>query len=665
MAEDIVSLEQALYGYDNGHRLLASSMKLDPQDEATLLTLSDVAPGISIREIEEYWTGVPLKNSKVYALMKTWGAYEVQRPGAVWSHVLFIKLSDIAKIQYFHRLKEFFGQFTPPHNLSHYKSPIRLDLLENSLFFDFKRDFDYNLALDSLRAVYGTGAGRLHTCASDAEDILFAIWSQQWPRLRREFSFRTAGQDAKNSYSKKKFDYQIIRAQAEVHDHSGAEAWEELVINDWSQPAESDFRKFLWKYGADINNGINSFAFLSNLYLDTKGTNISGRKLISVFKKVEKHFPDSGEANALKKDLLSFQGSQYSLLPKATTESVLGLLVESSDCQEDIIRYSGLLEHLNQVTPSHEILDATEAILRKHPTLGEQLVAAIANNLEPKDLTALTITPGLYTRLVLKNPALLNSNKIQEIPISNLLSVLKEAKLSKTLQKNLLKRVIYLDQPKLVRFFLDLNEDLVLKVLCEAISKSHKSYSTLSSVWLENVLTAKRTEFLKSGCIEKIKSLDTLSHLAALLGYTHPDVLEVGAGPWSKALAKATGHLEGKEKELFHAFLLALAFETPDSKAEILFEAAFETAHEGLRQKGSLWIGYSLLSTYLPTFFIWFQGDPALRLRLAVVGAYLEKDLNPSSFQKLTKNKKLLEKLLSVLGYTEKEKVFKKHFKLS
>ena len=54
------SVHQALFGYDDGHRLLASSTRLSPSVTASLTVASDLAPDVRFRGSDGYWTGLPL-----------------------------------------------------------------------------------------------------------------------------------------------------------------------------------------------------------------------------------------------------------------------------------------------------------------------------------------------------------------------------------------------------------------------------------------------------------------------------------------------------------------------------------------------------------------------------------------------------------------------------
>jgi hypothetical protein len=61
--EKFARINQCLFGYDDGHRLLASSVPLTGNVTSSLLPLSDLVGGIPISEKRGYWTGLPLQHS--------------------------------------------------------------------------------------------------------------------------------------------------------------------------------------------------------------------------------------------------------------------------------------------------------------------------------------------------------------------------------------------------------------------------------------------------------------------------------------------------------------------------------------------------------------------------------------------------------------------------
>lgn len=90
----MLQIQQQLYGYDNGHHLLASSCSLRPADRKRLEILSDYSGNIITPEFDGYLTGYPLVDSGFYALCMTWMAYELPRPGSVWTHVLLVPMQS-------------------------------------------------------------------------------------------------------------------------------------------------------------------------------------------------------------------------------------------------------------------------------------------------------------------------------------------------------------------------------------------------------------------------------------------------------------------------------------------------------------------------------------------------------------------------------------------
>ena len=93
-----VRLHQALHGYADGHRLIASSTSLKTREAKTILTLSDASGSTSSIETTGYLTGYPLPEAGLYAFAKTWPAPEMPRPGCVWTHTLLIDFADLATI---------------------------------------------------------------------------------------------------------------------------------------------------------------------------------------------------------------------------------------------------------------------------------------------------------------------------------------------------------------------------------------------------------------------------------------------------------------------------------------------------------------------------------------------------------------------------------------
>lgn len=82
-------VEQLLFGYREGHRLIAGSVELDAEVIWGLIRNTDRPSTKSENLLSGITFGYPL-NERFYALFRTWSALEISRPGAVWTHVLLI-----------------------------------------------------------------------------------------------------------------------------------------------------------------------------------------------------------------------------------------------------------------------------------------------------------------------------------------------------------------------------------------------------------------------------------------------------------------------------------------------------------------------------------------------------------------------------------------------
>lgn len=117
-------VEQLLHGYQDGHGLLAGSLMVrSPKNAARLSIMSDWSgfrdPN---NQDHSYITAYPLEDGNYYVIAKSWYAYEMERPGCVWTHSLVVDLKKIDArfdfrmlIQFFHRPeKGSYGQYNKP-----------------------------------------------------------------------------------------------------------------------------------------------------------------------------------------------------------------------------------------------------------------------------------------------------------------------------------------------------------------------------------------------------------------------------------------------------------------------------------------------------------------------------------------------------------------------
>ena len=117
-------VEQLLHGYQDGHGLLAGSLMLkSAQDSACMSAMSDWSGYRDPHNQDHsYITAYPLPESNYYVVAKSWYAYEMERPGCVWTHSLLVDIKGIDSrfdfrmlIPYFHRPeKDKYGGYNKP-----------------------------------------------------------------------------------------------------------------------------------------------------------------------------------------------------------------------------------------------------------------------------------------------------------------------------------------------------------------------------------------------------------------------------------------------------------------------------------------------------------------------------------------------------------------------
>jgi hypothetical protein len=225
-------IDQALFGYADGHRQIASSLRLPATDLYLLSTASDLASGTRLSETDSYLTGLPLPESRRYAFFRTWAAPEMPRPGCVWSHALLLDPKAMASLSAFSELLLFFRRPTAL-DTALYAQP--LELTSNR----FSKPADVRLISPVIEKFYGGEKALISFEEYDPANIeqaILAVWSQQWPRLRASFSFCTASVIEHRRSESDGYDVQVAQG-GEPH-ASGWQSWVSLAAADAAENRE-------------------------------------------------------------------------------------------------------------------------------------------------------------------------------------------------------------------------------------------------------------------------------------------------------------------------------------------------------------------------------------------------------------------------------------------
>jgi hypothetical protein len=338
------AIHQFLHGYSEGHKLLQNSLKL-PNDLARLmLRMSDLSGSSVVGGFEQYITGYPLDSISAYALAMTWYAPEMPRPGCVWTHTLAIPAPTLSTIPSLVSLTNLFKR--PARNLPKDEYTETLTFKGDSVHTNppqWNLQPSAKAQLVTIFSAYYGSSSRFRPVvlvARDSDefaDAIFALWSQQWPALRRNFSFCT-GSLSGRSIAGRAFDVQcspptlakdVVR---EAAPDEGAEpilasyrdnlSLEELTsaIDDALLPNGGPFRQFLWTV-ADDSSSRAEFVSYAKVF-DAMSTLADAAALVNLIAQV---FPEPAAGRWLKAHLLS-TGRAGTLTGNCTEQDILRAL---------------------------------------------------------------------------------------------------------------------------------------------------------------------------------------------------------------------------------------------------------------------------------------------------------------------------------------------------
>lgn len=647
-AEATIRIDQCLFGYNDGHRLLASSRKLPEEAASLLLVHSDLVAGALFKD-EAYWTGIPVPAARCYALMRTWAAPEMPRPGCVWTHTLLIAYADVARFFDLGVLKGLFAR--PAHSkFAHYGDALTVDPGLSD-----RQPSGRISAVDSiavLRAVYAPDSnGVLPMRGPAREDAVFAVWSQQWPRLRRSFSFQTTGLSAGSGT---RFSLRLVADAREVpasEEGGRLEDWEKTAADDLAEPGA--FRRFIWRYGSDIRRGRERFRFVTDLFNRTRLTNLEGGKLSKILDDVVSSLPDAADGKVLKTDLVSGGSGHYSLLPPSDALDVLSYFIASPPGDALPSPPAATVKTLSGLWPSRsdEILSVTDKALRLGSPIAEEIVPMLSAMIDQSTFVALSKDhPAARLRLACSNPQLLDSAGLEEIPqpqLGELLALLPD---DADLAGRVLDRIIVLDDEGSAAAFAGRFPSLVAERVFDAIAgQVAGSGPHLPHPWMKAIGPTLRS-MMPGEILERANSTSALAACAFMLDLNVTAGLAASPAKWAEALKRSRDDIDGQSKQRLNAYLLAVALARPSAGCELLLERNFESVHADIAASRLPYDAFTALAAYLPNLYWWQQWDTCLRLRKAVAEAYADNDLDPESFRRLTSDRQSFNSLVDIAG---------------
>jgi hypothetical protein len=642
------TFHQALFGYDGGHQLLVTSLHLPTEARHSLAVATDISGSAPTYGFDQVYTGVPLVGTEFYALFCTWLAPEMPRPGCVWSQVLLIELPDLAELRDLGALRSLFVRPAAPTELDTFSRPLHYQTApERPLRLPPSSE---PLAAVLIEALYTEANRPVVLAATDAlayEELMFSLWSQQWPRLRRNFLFST-GSFADRGRSGPAFDLQITpEANLGAWTRSGkhliidaqtksqeVEPWVREVLNDLSTPNSRGLRSFMSEYGVDLISPRGSFVRLVRTFQQTRS--IAPTSWTQTLQSIAQDFPDTSDAVRLKEWVLSPQtsvGEQTDLELGWVTISFL--LNDPAAKAYDSVSYN----HLFLVTrlwheKRKDLLELFAYLVRKDATpAASSFASAITNVVNPEDLREIwEIRQELLSPIISHRPNIAFSADVWRLPISAQWRVVEALTRAKLGQK---------DWGEVLAAMLVAKTDTAID---ESVVRAGPFAIEAAFRWAESggmrdrLPSSTWREALGPSAADRLEMIPlSPSHLALCAWLAPSDVVRQIAAVRPDVQELAREAIEDLPKPLLLPttfFLITLGLRSEGKEGLPLIARGFAPVHAALAADDYPWESWQLLSPLLPHLG-WFRDwDKCEKLRRAVRDWLANQDISRKTFYK-------------------------------
>jgi hypothetical protein len=654
-----IRLHQALHGYADGHRLLASSVSLKPRDLKTMLVMSDASGPSAVIGEKGYLTGYPLADSGVYAFACTWAASEMSRPGCVWTHTLLIEFADLAVLSSMNDFEAMFRRPSEKLELGPYEHQV---VLRSSSSLPSLTDPTEDTLRRVLWSLYEHPKAKIIASSEDvAAEITLSIWAQQWPRLRRTFRFCTLSFGDRSTEGAI-FDLQFLpkrersvrmrfadSVDVERQEPSNA-AWLSDALLDLSQGVAGSLRTFLLEMGGDVTGGREAFAPLCQLYHLLTQVQESPATLDRTIELLESGF-DGQTASSLRSLIIR---TAVHNLDRVSDGRVVDFLLENIDSldAEGLNKSSAQIGRLLWSRDPRLLADLLHQP-GPRPFVAEQ---ALASMTEDQLIEGARRQPGTIPTILQRRPDLLAEQDLWHIPGAWISEGLTFASHKLQHRDAVLAAVIAANRS-------DIAGQVAHVFGCAKLLKAIASPKEASlapddiSRWLAAAVA-------DSSAVAEV--LSTNSHigttlLAAIARGTDPDSVpnDYGDDPWWTAVSGSSGEADESSKQYLSAYLFARALGYRSRNQTELLEYAFDVVYIPALQSKLSADAWKLLDRKLPNSWL-FDWDNCRRMRDAVVEAFVQRDLSVLSFTRITRDDRLFEELAKLAGRTGRGRRFLK-----
>ena len=570
------------------------------------------------------------------------------RPGCVWTHTLLVRFADLAVIESLERLDSHFRYPESPIKPEAYSAPLDLPT-SKWLRRPVRIGEAESLILEEL---YGFPEKRVLVDRPNAsgDELVLALWSQQWPRLRRSFSFCSlcTRDRSANGIS---FDLQLISKsfrsggeQARVaRNESGRRSqamWLCKALRDLERPNEEGLRSFLKLVGSDVDAGREAFEPLCTLFA--------------------RLHEGKGEPRGLRPALATLEDP--SLAKVRTARAVVANIVAENIEHIGDAELSFLwknMEYIDKQLISTQGDSVVRELWRRTPEGFEKgswdnetqrkLIDATIETTELSELLDHVIDVAELEEIALRlRPQIMHEEKFWR----NTRELAKSMEFAGSTGDNdkVLKAMIAAERKELARLAVSKFGHLSVLLVIADLDDGNRDKIGVR----EWAMEATRDAVEIARVLREEKKLD-LTFLSLLAKCISEDVVrnEEGEDPWLIALQNARAVDRDKELDLYLAvFLLCRAFSRASRSPGQLMRAGFESVDRAVAEERlpeELW---RKLERYLPTPMFWFDWSRTHRMRSAMTDLFVDGGVAPEDFVQITSDSSILRDFVRRMSWS-------------
>lgn len=637
MSSDVV-VHQTLHGYAGGHQLLQASIKLSSDAQRTMLALSDLSGSDQAPGFDSYLTGYPLAGTEFYAIARTWLALEMPRPGCVWTHSLLFDASALAEVIDARGIAEFFRRPDKVEDgWAEYSSALVFSSGDKPFLNDDQQLFKRSAHL--LEALYENPhvpVWMAGVSSHEYEGLILAIWSQQWPDLRRSFTF-CSGSLSPRFLDSRPFDLQIApsrevqRWTRSLAEHRRVEmaadeprsAWALFAANDLIQQERTALRDFLRRYGGEAMDGRQAFADMVALFLDIEDVRHREKALSALTATVARAFPMPTSGRELK---VALYGTPHGGTAIGASESELLLelattpYIDSLDLGFLNIRQRAVSLWRQDATSAVELL---LRVLKGRSEAVRLLLAGAAEAATPEEFARYcSQAPRLRDALVSIRVELATSPELWTVSNEQqqrLLRAVKKGSISDPeVVAELVRAMLVARADGVADAALDTWGASAIDAALRWLEEHPPTPGRLSPTWRDAL--AARPDELTSWLESHETPQPTILAMLAEFLVPHVNRLsQLTPSDWLPLVRDPTWGSETRAYMKVQTFLLALGLGSGEKGAHELTAFSFEPVHDAIaegRLPQELW---KLLEPHLPPAGLFWDWDKCERLRRAFV----------------------------------------------